>query len=115
MVVMQFSTPGVVPIFTPVNSDRKAAVITYDFYGFNLFFACNYSLKLSFLCHFEGFVLNKGFWVKGFSHDHFFLSLVTNITILRLFVRNKVSEMALLEERQNCLSNSMLIFTVVCW
>ena len=54
------------------------------------------------------FVLNKGFWVKGFSHDHFFfLSLVINITILRLFVRNKVSEMALLEERQNCLSNSM--------
>ena len=45
----------------------------------------------------------------------FFLSLVTNITILRLFVRNKVSEMALLEGRQNCLSNSMLIFTVVCW
>lgn len=57
---------------------------------------------------FVSFVLNKGFWVKGFSHDHFFfLSLVTNITILRLFVRNKVSEMALLEERQNCLSNSM--------
>lgn len=72
MVDMQFSTPGVVPIFTPVNSDRKAAVITYDFYGFNLFFACNYSLKLSFLCHFESFVLNKDFWVKGFSHDHFF-------------------------------------------
>lgn len=45
----------------------------------------------------------------------FFLSLVTNITILRLFVRNKVSGSALLEERQNCLSNSMLIFTVVCW
>ena len=53
------------------------------------------------MCYFVSFVLNKGFWVKGFSHDHFFfLSLVTNITILRLFVRNKVSEMALLEERQ---------------
>lgn len=38
MVDMQFSTPGVVPIFTPVNSDRKAAVITYDFFTASIYF-----------------------------------------------------------------------------